>query len=103
MCTEAKLFTLFLLLQKCDSFCLFSNIIAFLMVTVHFIESNTLVLKCRPMCLLISKSGHMEVSLGLCYDGKKRCVSVFKRDGRMDRVRMRPLAVMCPHSSDTTM
>ncbi len=50
---------------------------------------------------------------------KKRCVSVcvFKRErereregerkreryGGMDRVRMRPLAVMCPHSSDTTM
>ena len=30
-------------------------------------------------------------------------VSAFKRERRMDRVRMRPPTVMCPHSSDTNM
>ena len=30
-------------------------------------------------------------------------VSVFKRERGMDRVRMRPPTVMCPHSSDMNM
>jgi len=64
------------------------------------------------MWQLFCNSRCMRDRLGLCYDGKEEVCVCWReitrdrkreKDGRIERVRMRPMTVMCLHSSDTTM
>ena len=83
-----------------------------LKVTVHFSSALRMTLKSKNtgsfpvsgvLFFSLSLSAWGPVRGSVMMERRGASVSAFKRERRMDRVRMRPPTVMCPHSSDTNM